>query len=65
MNHAKETDFEAVKEMDYFIDKNEHLNFDINLEKKFNDLLLKTNRKILYKSKISNYFLKKNSFLLE
>lgn len=65
VENSEEEVFEAVKEMDYFIDKNEYLNFDISLEKKFNELLLKANGQILHKSKISNYFLKKNSFLLE
>ena len=57
--------FNATQEMDYLIDNNKYLNFDLNLEKIFNDILIKYNGYALNKSKISNYFLKKNSFLLE
>ena len=63
--NSDEEVFNATQEMDYLIDNNKYLNFDLNLQKKFNDILIKHNVYALNKSKISNYFLKKNSFLLE
>ncbi len=54
----------ATNEMDYLIDNKEYLDRDINLEKKFNDILIRYNYYPLQKSKISHYFLKKNIDLL-
>lgn len=55
----------ATKEMNYFIDNNRYLNSEINFEKKFNNILVKYKKEPLNKSKISNFFLQKNSFLLD
>tara|TARA_Y100000816_G_C26104522_1_gene586430 strand:+ start:1534 stop:2772 length:1239 start_codon:yes stop_codon:yes gene_type:complete len=62
---TEEEIFQATKEMDHLINKNEYINFDEKLNKKFNDILIRFDINPLVESKISNFFLKKNNFLFD
>ena len=64
-DNSEEEILNACKEMEHYLEKNEYLNYDSYLEKKFNQILLKYNGSNLKYSKISFSFLNKNSGLLE
>ena len=55
----------ATKEMNFYLENNDYLNYDSSLEKKFNNLLEKNTNTTLRKSKIPFSYLKKNMELFE
>lgn len=55
----------ATKEMNFYLENNDYLNYDSSLEKKFNNLLEKNTNTTLRKSKIPFSYLKNNIELFE
>tara|TARA_B100000886_G_C20425676_1_gene493864 strand:+ start:316 stop:1524 length:1209 start_codon:yes stop_codon:yes gene_type:complete len=64
-DNSEDDIFNATKEMNYFLDNNDYLYYDSNLEKKFNKLLEKNTNSTLKKSKIPFSYLKSNLELFD
>ena len=64
-DNSEDEIFNATKEMNFYLENNDYLNYDSSLEKKFNTLLKKNTNTTLKKSKIPFSYLKNNIELFE